>query len=56
MHFGGDSLALGAPGAARAPAGVSRVLPEFIIKAGLALGKKDLSPLYLKPAKYEIGA
>ena len=51
-----DIYSLLPPGAARAPAGVSRVLPEFIIKAGLALGKKDLSPLYLKPAKYEIGA
>lgn len=42
------------PGAARAPAAVSRVLPAWIIRAALAGGSASLRPLYLKPAKYEL--
>lgn len=38
----------------RAPARLSKILPEFIIKTGLALKNSDLRPLYLKPAKYEL--
>ena len=38
----------------KAPARVSKILPEFVIKTGLALKNRDLTPLYLKPAKYEL--
>ncbi len=44
-----------APGdAALAPARVSKILPDYIIKAALAYKNKTLKPLYLKPAKYEL--
>ncbi len=42
-------------GSVRAPASVSKILPAYIIKAALAYGNKTLKPLYLKPAKYELG-
>ncbi|MEI7528554.1 MAG: hypothetical protein WCK76_06385 [Elusimicrobiota bacterium] len=42
------------PQAARARAGISRVLPPYIIKAAMAYGSRSLKPLYLKPAKYEL--
>lgn len=42
-------------GAERAPAAVSRVLPGGIIAAARAWGSRTLRPLYLKPAKYELG-
>jgi tRNA threonylcarbamoyl adenosine modification protein YeaZ len=38
----------------KAPVRLSKILPEFIIKTGLALKNRNLSPLYLKPAKYEL--
>ena len=41
-------------GAVRAPASVSRVLPDYVIKAALAGRYGTLKPLYLKPAKYEL--
>ncbi len=41
-------------GAARAPASVSRVLPDHVIKAALAGRSGALKPLYLKQAKYEL--
>jgi len=40
-------------GLEKAPAAVSRIIPEFIIKTGLALKNPDLKPLYLKPTRYE---
>lgn len=46
--------ALAPAGAGRAPASVSRVLPEYIIKTALAYKNRTLKPLYLKPAKYEL--
>lgn len=42
------------PGAGRAQAAVSRVIPAWIIRAALARGVSTLRPLYLKPAKYEL--
>ncbi|MCM2266724.1 MAG: tRNA (adenosine(37)-N6)-threonylcarbamoyltransferase complex dimerization subunit type 1 TsaB [Elusimicrobiales bacterium] len=42
------------PGAAAAPAALSRVKPGYIIKAALAGRCRSLKPLYLKPAKYEL--
>ncbi len=42
------------PGALRAPAAVSKVLPAWIIRACQARGSASLRPLYLKPAKYEL--
>ncbi len=41
-------------GAEKASARISKILPEFIIKTGLALKNRDLAPLYLKPARYEL--
>lgn len=41
-------------GAVAAPASVSRVLPDHVIKAALAGRSGTLKPLYLKPAKYEL--
>lgn len=41
-------------GAFRAPASISRVLPRYIIKSASAAGSSSLTPLYLKPAKYEL--
>lgn len=41
-------------GAEKAPARISKILPEFIIKTGLSRRNSDLTPLYLKPAKYEL--
>jgi hypothetical protein len=41
-------------GAEKAPARLSKILPDFIIKTGLALRNRDLAPLYLKPARYEL--
>ncbi|MFA6433509.1 MAG: hypothetical protein WCW52_02310 [Elusimicrobiales bacterium] len=49
-----DIYSLVPAGFGRAPARISKILPEFIIKTGLALKNSDLSPLYLKPAKYEL--
>ncbi|PIU17605.1 MAG: hypothetical protein COT18_13090 [Elusimicrobia bacterium CG08_land_8_20_14_0_20_59_10] len=40
--------------AGRAPAVVSRVIPEYIIKTALAYKNGTLKPLYLKPARYEL--
>ncbi len=39
-----------------APAKVSKILPEYVIKAALAGRRNTLKPLYLKPAKYELEA
>jgi len=41
--------------ALRACPAVSKVLAPYIIKAAMAYGSKSLKPLYLKPAKYELG-
>lgn len=49
-----DIYSLAPAGLEKAPARVSKILPEFIIKTGLALKNRDLRPLYLKPAKYEL--
>jgi len=38
----------------KAPPRVSKILPEFVIKTGLSLKNRALTPLYLKPAKYEL--
>ncbi len=40
--------------AAKAPPGISRVRPDYIIRAALLYGRAGLKPLYLKPAKYEL--
>jgi len=50
-----EIYALVPPGCGMAPPRISKILPEFVIKTGLALRNRDLSPLYLKPAKYELG-
>lgn len=49
-----EIYALVPEGAVRAPARISKIFPEFIIKTGLALRNRDLAPLYLKPARYEL--
>jgi len=41
-------------GLEKAPGRISKILPEFIIRTGLARRNRDLTPLYLKPAKYEL--
>ena len=41
-------------GVPRSATSISRVLPAYIIKAALAYGRTTLTPLYLKPAKYEL--
>ena len=38
----------------RAQMKISKILPENIIKAGLIKKDEDISPLYLKPARYEM--
>ncbi|OGR41523.1 MAG: tRNA (adenosine(37)-N6)-threonylcarbamoyltransferase complex dimerization subunit type 1 TsaB [Elusimicrobia bacterium GWA2_56_46] len=50
-----EIYALVPSGCGKAPPRISKILPEFVIKTGLALRNRDLSPLYLKPAKYELG-
>lgn len=40
----------------RAAKSISKVLPEYIIKTSIAYGCRDIKPLYLKPAKYELDA
>ena len=40
--------------APRCAKNISRVMPAYIIKAALACGRTSLTPLYLKPAKYEL--
>jgi tRNA threonylcarbamoyladenosine biosynthesis protein TsaB len=40
--------------APRCRPGLSKVLPAYIIKAARAVGCASLTPLYLKPAKYEL--
>jgi len=49
-----DIYSLVPPGHEKAPARLSKILPDFVIKTGLALKNRDLAPLYLKPAKYEL--
>lgn len=49
-----DIYGLVPPGIEKAPAAVSKIEPEFIIRTGLALKNTGLKPLYLKPAKYEL--
>lgn len=39
-----------------APKKLSRVLPEYLIRAPRTMGNSDLKPLYLKPAKFELDA
>ena len=51
-----DIYSLAPAGCEKAPKRLSKILPDFVIKTGLALKKKDLAPLYLKPAKYELEA
>ncbi|PIS46676.1 MAG: hypothetical protein COT17_07340 [Elusimicrobia bacterium CG08_land_8_20_14_0_20_51_18] len=41
------------PSAEKAGASVSLIKPENIIKSALYFKKRDIKPLYLKPAKYE---
>jgi tRNA threonylcarbamoyl adenosine modification protein YeaZ len=48
-----DIYSLLPAGHEKAPMRISKILPDFIIKTGLALKNRNLSPLYLKPAKYE---
>lgn len=38
----------------KADLSISRVIPENIIKAALFFKNKDIEPLYLKPAKFEL--
>jgi len=40
--------------AVKAPAGISRIMSAYVIKAAMALKNSDASPLYLKPARYEM--
>jgi len=49
-----DIYSLVPAGLEKAPARISKILPDFIIKTGLVLKNRDLAPLYLKPAKYEL--
>ena len=49
-----DIYSLVPAGFGKAPASVSKIRPDFVIKTGLALKNRDLAPLYLKPAKYEL--
>ena len=49
-----DIYSLVPAGFGKAPARVSKILPDFVIKTGLALKNRNLAPLYLKPAKYEL--
>ena len=49
-----DIYSLVPAGLEKAPARVSKILPDFVIKTGLANKNRNLSPLYLKPAKYEL--
>ena len=49
-----DIYSLVPAGFGKAPPRISRILPDFVIKTGLALKNRDLAPLYLKPAKYEL--
>lgn len=41
-------------GFGKAPSRISKIMPDFVIKTGLAFRNRDLTPLYLKPAKYEL--
>jgi tRNA threonylcarbamoyl adenosine modification protein YeaZ len=50
-----DIYSLVPAGVEKASARVSKILPDFVIKTGLALKNRNLAPLYLKPAKYELG-
>lgn len=38
----------------KAPIKISKIIPESIIKAALIKKDEDISPLYLKPARYEM--
>lgn len=49
-----DIYSLVPAGLEKAPLRVSKILPAFVIKSGLALRNGNLAPLYLKPAKYEL--
>jgi len=51
-----DIYSLVPAGTEKAAARISKILPGFVIRAGLALKNRDLTPLYLKPAKYELDA
>ncbi|MCR4819992.1 MAG: hypothetical protein K5838_02590 [Elusimicrobiales bacterium] len=42
--------------AIRAAKNISKILPEYLIKAPRLYGGADLKPLYLKPAKFELDA
>ena len=48
-----DIYSLVPAGFEKAPARVSKILPDFVIRTGLARKNRNLSPLYLKPARYE---
>jgi len=50
-----DIYSLVPRGYEKATARLSKILPDFIIKTGLVHKNRSLSPLYLKPAKYELG-
>ena len=39
-----------------APKSISKVMPEYLIRAPRTMGNSDLRPLYLKPAKFELDA
>lgn len=51
-----DIYALIPKNAVSAPKNISKILPQYLIKAPELFGHTDLHPLYLKPAKFELDA
>ena len=45
---------LAAKGNEKAPLKISKIMPENIIETALIKKNEDISPLYLKPARYEM--
>ena len=40
----------------KAGPGISKIIPAYLIKTALALKNRNTTPLYLKPARYELEA
>jgi tRNA threonylcarbamoyladenosine biosynthesis protein TsaB len=49
-----DIYRLAAKNNEKAPVKISKIMPESIIKTALIKKDEDISPLYLKPARYEM--
>ncbi len=49
-----DIYRLAAKNNEKAPVKISKIMPENIIKTGLIKKDENISPLYLKPARYEM--